>query len=173
MPSSRITPGGTAINASAMNCTNWPINTATDGTDTTPVAGTQYYASIYIPGDMFVTGFNFLVGSASTNGNVLLALYDEGGTLLANSALAGTTTTTAAQTQAVPLTVPYKLTGPRYLMVALSFSSTSDRFRSIPAFCGGGVRSGSQTGVFGTLPNPLTISTTLFTANTAPIVYPY
>lgn len=168
MPSNRITPGGTAITARALGLTNWPLATATSGTDTTAVAGTIYYTSINIPGDMPVTGVGFLPGSASTNGNVIAALYDEAGIPLANSALAGIATTTAAQTQLVPLTVPYQLTGPRTLVVAIQLSSASDHLRTVPAYCGGGILAGSVTGVFGTLPNPLTISATNFTANTAP-----
>lgn len=173
MPSNRITPGGTAITARTVGLSTWPVATATSGTDTTVVAGTIYYGSINIPGDVFVTGVAFLPGSASTNGNVIAALYDEAGVPLANSALAGTTTTTAAQTQSVPLTVPFNLTGPRTLIVALQFSSTSDHLRTVPAYCGGGILAGSLTGVFGTLPNPLTISATNFTANTSPVAYLY
>lgn len=171
MPSNRITPGGTAINARALNCHNWVAPTATSGTDTTPVAGTIYYTSIFVPGDMFVTSVTFLVGSASTNGTAIVALYDEAGTLLANSALAGTTTTTAAQTQTINLTVPYYLTGPRYVTVGVSLSSTSDRLRTVPAFCSGGILGGSVTGVYGTLATPITISATQFTADKAPIVF--
>lgn len=172
MPSERISPGGTAITARPLNCHNWPVVTATSGTDTTPVAGTVYYTSIYVPGDMFITNINVLLGSASTNGNVLVALYNEGGSLLANSALAGVVTGTAATVQAVPLTVPYLATGPRYLIVGVSFANTSDRFRSVPAQCSGGILGGSVTGVFGTLANPITISATNFTADKAPVVFP-
>lgn len=171
MPSNRITPGGTAISARPINCTNWPTPTATSGTDVTPSATTTYYTSIHTPGDMFVTGIQILWGSASTNGNAIVAVYDEAGTLLANSALAGTATTTAAQTQKIPFTAPLLLTGPRYAIIALQMSSTSDRFRAVPAYCDGGILGGSQTGtVFGTLPSPLTISSTAFTADKAPIV---
>lgn len=171
MPSERITPGGTAIQARAINCTNWPINTATSGTDVTPSVTTTYYTSIFVPGDMEVTGIKFLVGSVGTNGNALLAIYNEGGELKANTILAGTTVGTAAQTQSINLTVPYLLTGPRYAIVALQLSSASDRFRGVPAYCDGGIIGGSQTGtVFGTLPTSLAISATNFTADKAPIV---
>lgn len=171
MPSERITPGGTAITARAINCTNWPINTATAGTDVTPSTTTTYYTSVVIPGDMFITNIIALWGSASTNGLAVLAIYNEAGAVLANTALAGTATTTAAQTQAIPLTTPFLLTGPRYAIVALQMNSASDRFRAVPAFCGGGILAGSQTGtVFGTLPTTLTISATNFTADKAPII---
>lgn len=172
MPSNRITPGGTAIEGRPLAVGNWTVNTATSGTDTTPSTTTTYYTSMLVLGDTLVTGVKYLNGSASTNGLVLVALYDEGGTLLANSSLAGVATTTAAQTQAVPLTVPYRLTGPRYVIVAFQWNSASDRFRSVPAFCdaGGGILAGSQTGtVFGTLPAPITISATNFTADKGPV----
>lgn len=171
MPSSRISPGGTAITARPLGVGSWPVSTATSGTDTTPVAGTVYFGSVATHGDMFISGVRFLAGSASTNGNVIASIYDEAGVLLANSLLAGTTTTTAAQTQTVSLTVPYMITGPRYVFVGLSFSSTSDRFRSVPTFCdvGFGIISGSVTGAFGTLASPIAIPTT-FTGGVCPIV---
>lgn len=171
MPSERITPGGTAIEARAINLTNWPINTATAGTNVNPVITVTYYGSLWVPGDIFVTGVRILLGSASNNGNVLLALYNEGGTLLGNSALAGTSTgASTAVMLSVPLTAPAIVTGPRYLFVAAQFSNASDAFRAIPSQCDGGAVGGSQTGtVFGTLPNPLTISATAFTADKAPV----
>jgi len=175
MPSSRISPGGTAITARPINVGNWPAATATSGTDTAIVAGTSFYTSVYIPGDMLITGVKVLLGSVSTNGTAIVAIYNENGTLLANSALAGTATTTAAQTQAINLTSPYTAAGPAYLVIAVSASSTSDKIRTVPAFCdaGSGILGGSQTGVYGTLPNPLTISATNFTADKAPVLSVY
>lgn len=172
MPSDRITPGGTAINARALNVRNWVPIAATSGTDTAVVVTVTYYTSLFIPGDMLVSSINVLLGSVSTNGLILAALYTEAGTLIANSALAGVATSTAATSQAIALTVPYLLTGPRYVIVAIQANNTSDKFRSIPAQCSGGALGGSQTGtVFGTLPAPLTISSTNFTADKAPIVF--
>lgn len=173
MPSERITPGGTAITARTVGLATWPIGTATTGTDTTAVAGTIYYGSINVPGDIFVTGLAFLPGSASTNGNVIVAIFNEAGALLANSALAGVITTTAAQTQLVPFTAPLLVTGPRTLIVAVQLANTGDHLRTVPAYCGGGMLAGSLTGVFGTIPNPIAISATNFTANTSPVAYLY
>lgn len=175
MPTNRITPGGTSITQRPLGIGTWPVATATSGTDTTIVAGTIYYGSAQVFGDVFVTGVKYLPGSASTNGNIIAAIFDEGGTLLANSILTGTATTTAAQSQSVPLTLPFLLTGPRTVIIALQLSSTSDHIRTIPTYCdvGTGVLAGSQTGVFGTLPNPLTISATLFTGAVGPIAALY
>lgn len=170
MPSNRITPGGTAIQAAPIGVTTWPVIAATSGTDTTPVAGTIYYASIFIPGDTPITGLNILLGSASTNGTVVVGIAGSAGTLVANSVLTGTTTTTAAQTQTVNLTVPYMAPGPGYYLVFAQFSSASDRFRSVPAFCDNGIMAGSQTGVAGTIPAQLTVSTTKFTADKGPVI---
>lgn len=169
MPSTRITPGGTAIQGLTRNIHTWSNPTATSGTDTTPVAGTWYYASVFIPGDMFVTGISVLEGSASTNGNIIVALYGIDGVLIANSATAGTATTTAAQTQNVPFTAPLVVPGPAYLLLASQYSNTGDRLRTIPAFCDGGSQSGSVTGVVGTVPSPLTVSATIFTADKGPV----
>jgi hypothetical protein len=170
MPSSRITPGGTAIQALPVGVTTWPVIAATSGTDTTPVAGTIYYASVWIEGDLLLTGLNILLGSASTNGTVIVGIAGSDGAVVATSALAGTTTTTAAQTQTVNLTAPTKLLGPGYYLLFAQFSSTSDRFRSVPAFCDNGIMAGSQTGVTGTIPSSLTVSATKFTADKGPVM---
>lgn len=170
MPSNRITPGGTAIQAAPIGVTTWPNIAATSGTDTTPVAGTIYYASVFIPGDTYITALNILLGTASTNGNIIVGIANLDGTVLANSALAGTGTTTAAQTQSVSLTAPYQAQGPAYLLLFAQLSSTSDRLRTVPAYCDNGIMAGSQTGTFGTIPSALTVSTTKFTADKGPII---
>lgn len=171
MPSERITPGGTAIAAAPIGVTTWPNPTATSGTDTTAVAGTIYYASVFIPGDTFVTSLNILIGSASTNGTIIVGIAGAStGNVIATSTLAGTTTTTAAQTQTVALTAPVSLPGPGYYVLFAQLSNTGDHIRTVPAFCDNGIQAGSQTGVTGTIPASLTISTTKFTADKGPII---
>lgn len=177
MPSTRISPSGTTINARPINIGTWPsvAVTTAGGTDTTPVAGTIYYASVFIPGDILVTGVKFLLGSASTNGTAIVAIYNESGTKLANSATAGTTTGTAATAQSIALTTPITLPGPGYYLIGVSLSSTSDRLRTVPAQCdaGSGILAGSVTGTYGTLASSITVSSTAFTAATGPIASLY
>lgn len=146
----------------------------TTGTDITPPSTTMYYSSIYLPGSCAVTGVKILLGSASTNGNVLVGLYDLAGNLLASSA--ATATGTAATTQSVPFAngaVP--IGGPRHVLVGLIFSSTSDRFRAIPAVfdAGSNPMTGSVTVTANTLPATFQPSATTFTADKGPICSVY
>jgi hypothetical protein len=160
-----------------INLGNWPVATATTGTDTTVAANTTlYYTSVFIPGNTTITGVKYLAGSASTNGNVFASIHDTGGTLLGSTlATATVATPTAAQTGLVPLATPLQITGPRHVLVGLSFSSTSDHLRTVPTYCdaGSGIFGGTVTLGTANTAATFTPSSTQFTGATAPIVSLY
>lgn len=166
MPSQNITPGGTSIAARPLNIGSWPVPTATSGTDTACTSGTIYYVSLWLPGDVLVTGVKYLIGSVGGTDKVIASIHDESGSVLANSAVAGATVGTAAQTQDVALTVPYKANGPGIILVGLTFNGTTAKFRSILAYgnAGSGMAAGSATQTFGTVA-AFTPSSTIFTAD--------
>lgn len=166
MPSANITPGGTKIASLPYNIGTWANNTATAGTDTACTNGTLYYASLRVPGDVVITGITYLVGSVGGTDKVIVSLHDSSGTLLANSALAGTTVATTATTHNVSLTTPYLFQGPDIALVGLTFNGTTAKFRSILAYgnAGSGMMAGSATQSFGTAAS-FVPSTTIFTAD--------
>lgn len=166
-----IFPGGTSIIASPFMVGSFPNGTATTGTDTACTNGTLYYVSLWLPGDVYVNGVKYLIGSVGGTDKVIASIHDSGGVVIANSAVAGATVGTAANTQDVTLTAPIKIPGPGLILVGLTFNGTTGKFRSIPAFCnaGTGTIAGSGTQTFGTVA-AFTPSTTLFTADKGPIL---
>jgi len=142
------------------------------GTNTTPVAGTIYWAEVFIPRPMVITGIGVLNGGTVGTDKHVVGLYKtNGGAVLANSALAGVTTSGANAFQEVALTATYSAEGPARYWVALQMNGTTDRFRSIAASTFVDVLTDSDTGSFGTLTS-LTAPTT-FTADVGPIAYVY
>jgi hypothetical protein len=142
------------------------------GTSTTPVAGTTYFADIYVPFPMLVTGVGILNGGTVGTNNWIVALYAAvGGSALANSALAGTLTAGANAFQQIPFAGTYQITTPGRFWIGGQLDGTTDRFRSIATGTWIDVLTKSAAGSFGTLP-PLTLPTT-FTADVGPIAYIY
>lgn len=163
-----VTSGFTAFGTGgAVNLLN-----TSSGTAKAPVIGTIYWAALLIPMNITVTGLTYTVGSGSTGTDlVIAALYNASGTLLGNTALAGSTVQTAstkhkmALVNASNVATPINVTGPGVYYIALQFSGTSARFMT---FSNGneGFVTGSATGTFGTLP---TIAPgTTYTANIGP-----
>ena len=140
------------------------------GTSTTPVNGTIYWAEINIARLKGLTGIGILNAATVGTDAVIGALYNSAGTLVANTALAGTTTAGANVFQEVAFTSTYIADSGRY-WVAIQFNGTTDRFRTIAASTFVDVKTTSATGVFGTL-TALTVPTT-FTADKGPIAYLY
>jgi len=139
---------------------------ATAGTDTACTNGTAYFASIYIPYVRTLTGVFYLVGSVGGTDSVIVTLYDDVGTLLANSALAGTTVGTAAQVQKVAFTATYTTTRSGLFYYGVTFNGTTAKFRTYP-IPGSAFVAGSEAETFGTA-TAITPGTT-FTADKGPI----
>lgn len=170
MPSTNITPAGTAIRATPFGVRTWQAAAATSGDDTT-VAIALFYASAYVQGDCQVNGIGYLVGSAGGTGKVIVSLHDIGGNVLAQSAVAGTVIGTAAQTQEVSFTAPYQLQGPGLFLLAVTFNEAATRkFRTVPLYTDGGIMGGTAVQTFTTIAS-FTPSTTRFATATAPVAY--
>lgn len=104
-----------------------PANSATMGTDTTPVVTQTYIARIFVPANSVITGVSLLNGSAVA-GNVTAILYNSQGVPLAQSA--STAQSGTAAYQAFPLTAAQPVRGPGLHFVGFQFDSTSARFRT-------------------------------------------
>lgn len=173
MPSANINPGGTRITARAFGIKpTWQNIAATSGTDST-VAIALFYGSTYVPGDCLVQGIGYLVGSAGGTGKVIVSLHDADGVVLTQSAVAGTVIGTAAQTQEVAFTAPYQLQGPGTFLLAVTFNEAATRkYRTVPAYCDGGMLGGTATQTFVAITS-FTPAATRFTADQSPICYLY
>lgn len=175
-----LTPGGTRIQARAIGIGNWQPVLATPGTTgggaNTATAIAARYTSLWVPGDCLVQGVRFLQGLTAATTKATGVLYDEGGSVLAYSALAGTTMANASTFLALPFTVPYNLQGPGVFMVAICFDGTGSTYGTVPANCHTGILGGSSVQTFPTTAasiNALTISATPFTDAQCPIVQLY
>jgi hypothetical protein len=128
---------------------------------------------VYIPHATTLTGIQYLNGTVVTTDRVIVALYDNSGALVANSALSGALTTGADTMQKVNFTAPKVVTGPNYYYIAVQFNGTTDKFRTIPTgtVCNVVSIANSTPGTFGTLPSITPGST--FVANQGPIAYTY
>lgn len=165
--------GGIAQATAAHGFCNWPITTATSGTDVFFADGTQYVTSIFLPVNKTLTGVTYLVGSVGGTDKVYVVLYDADGAVLANSSLTtgGATVGTAAQLQAVAFTATYAAKGPRMYYVGISGNGNTAKLRTVPAYTGGGIHAGSVAQVHGTvaaITEPVT-----FTADKAPVCFLY
>lgn len=171
-----ISPGGTTIRAVPYGIGTWQNVLATPGTTgggaNTATAIAARYASIWIPGDVFLTGVKFLQGLTAATTKAIGVLYDAGGSVVANSAIAGVTMSGASTYLALPFTAPLNVPGPGLFYIGIIFDGTGSTYGTIPVNCNMGTVGGSSVQLF-TTPTALTISATQFTDAQAPIAYIY
>lgn len=150
----------------------WAPPTLTSGTSTTPAATSVYMSQIYIPASCTLTGVAVSNGATVGTDKYIVALFNSSGAAVANSALAGATTSGADAYQSVAFTATYAANGPGVYWIALYVNGTTDRFRSIPAVGAHAGLAGEVTGqVFGTVA-AVTLPTT-FTADKGPVAFVY
>lgn len=142
------------------------------GTNTTPVAGTLYYADLWLPFNKTLTGVGILNGGTVGTDSWIVGIHaSAGGAVLANSALAGTVSAGANAFQQIAFTSSYAAVGPARYWIVLQSNGTTDRFRSVAVSTYIDVLTKSSAGAFGTL-SSLTVPTT-FTADVGPVAYVY
>ena len=141
---------------------------------TTHVAGTIWFSQIFIPRTVVLTGACQLNGATVTTDNSIVALYDSGGSLMANSVLTGVADASYASIyQCQAFTAKVIVPGPATYFAALQTQNTTDNFQSYAAGSAPtNYGTQSQTGTFGTLA-AMTTPTTTFTANKGPLMQVY
>lgn len=137
------------------------------GASTATVAGTIYYSSINVPMTTYVTGLRVLNGGAVGSDLVIYSLYRSDGTLVANTATAGSAAAGQNGVQAIAFTAPYVATGPARYWIGASGNGTTATFRMITTQLVQGVLASSMTGTFGTLA-AISVPPALIT-NTGPV----
>lgn len=143
-----------------------PATSATQGTDTTPVTTTTYVARVYIDSNTTLTGISILNGSAVA-GNATVALYDNTGRVVAQSA--STAQAGTAAFQQIPFAAPYRAQGPGLYFVGVQFNNTGARFRTHAV--GNATTATITGGTYGTF--TAFTSPNSFTANVGPIAETY
>ena len=175
-----LSPGGTKISTRAIGIGNWQPVLSTPGTTgggaNTATAIAARYTSLWVPGDCLVQGIRFLQGLTAAVTKATAVLYDEGGTALAYSALAGTVMSGASTYLALPFTVPYLLNGPGVFFAAILFDGVGSTYGTVPVNTHQGILGGSSVQLFPATAaaiNVLTVSATPFTDAQAPVVHLY
>lgn len=140
------------------------------GTSTTPTAGTTYFAELFLPRAIVLTGAAVLNGSTAATDLLIYGLYNTVGELVANTALDGTLAANSDTAQAIAFTATYSAAPGRYWL-AWQTNGTTTRVRTIAASTFIDCLTGSVAGTFATLPT-ITIPTTI-TATVGPIGYVY
>lgn len=141
------------------------------GTSAVMVAGTTYFSEIYLKRTMMVTGIGFLNGATVGTDQMLVALYNAAGVLLANSAVAGEISAGANAFQEIAFTLPFTLQNDGKHFLAIQCDGTTATTRRIAASTYLN-RASSATGTFGTILKTITVPTTVV-ADMGPIGYAY
>lgn len=126
----QVAKGGVAqfgSSASVWPTGDCPANSATMGTDTTPVVTQTYIARVFVPANSQITGVSLLNGSAVA-GNVTAIVYNASGVPIGQSA--STAQAGTAAYQAIPLTAAVNLRGPGLHFVGFQFDNVAARFRT-------------------------------------------
>ncbi len=176
MPSNAIKPYGTEITTRPIGIGTWQNVLATPGTTgagaNTATAIAARVGSVWVPGDCLVTGIRFLQGLTAATTKAIGVLYDEGGAVLAYSAIAGVTMATASTFKELPFTTRYSLSGPGLFFLGVIFDGTGSTYGTVPANCHMGTIGGTSVQLF-TTPTALVTVPTAFNDALIPIAHLY
>jgi hypothetical protein len=136
-------------------------NTGLLGTNSTSVAAELYCTEVRLPYSRLITGYAPHIATTGTTDNWIVALYDSGGNLLANSAVAGAVVGSPYAWQAEAFTAPYYAVGPAQYFACLMSNGTHATIDTVTTGTNDNILTfkSASAGTFGTLPN--------FTAPTA------
>lgn len=119
---------------------------------TTLVAGTEYCSEVFLPESKLLTGIGVMNGTTVGTDNHLVALYDSGGILIANSAVAGVLAASASTYQTIAFTTKYFAVGPAQYFACTQSNGTTATVRMVVTGTQDNLYTTSKTGTFGTLP---------------------
>jgi hypothetical protein len=138
---------------------------STCGTNTAIAAATSMYCSeIDVQGSKYTTGLAPLNGATVGTDKHLVVLYDGTGNLVANSAVAGATTSGANSYQTYAFTTPYFVVGPAKYYACLQSNGTTDTVQMLAVNKDDTFTTKAVTGqTFGTVPATITVPTTFTT----------
>lgn len=126
--------------------------TALQTNGTAPAANTQIECAEFdAPFNMYLSGLAPLNGTTVGTDKHWVILYDSAGAVLANSAVAGATTSTASIYQKYNFLTPYYIVGPARYFACYGSNGTTDTIRHAVTGTNDNILGGAITGqVFGT-----------------------
>ena len=132
---------------------------AADGNDSTPVNTETYIGEVFIPANCTITGVAVFNGSNVTD-NVIVALANSGGTVVAQSISTAGSGTDAYQR--VPFTGTYAAKGPATYYVLTQYAGSTSRYNTFASGnFGASKKTGEVFGTFTTITPPTTFTTAL------------
>lgn len=144
-----------------------PVPLSGTNSSAAPVAGSIYYSQVFVHSDRAAKGICILNGATVGTDNLIVALYDFAGNLLASSA--ATLSAGASILQFIPFSTPVQISGGRSYFIAVQSNGTTALFQKyITGQVGGSYQAGSLTGTAGTIPATIAFPGT-FTTATGPI----
>lgn len=152
--SGAITPTGGIVGTTLGRVSNIPIGGVAYGslgTDTTVGGtGTTYFSEIWLPSNKTCTGAAVLNGTTAGTDKLILGLANAAGTVVATTALAGTTASGTDAFQSIAFTAPYAAVGPAKYWLIVQVNGNTTKIRTIAAstYLNFG---NSAAGTFGTL----------------------
>lgn len=135
-------------------------------------AGTFNLIDIYVPYYNTWTGIAALQGTTVGTNKLIGAIWGSSGALIANSAVAGVTTSGASTFLNLPFTAKVNLAPGRYIL-GVQADGATDTLRHVLTANGQAWSTGTQAGTFGTVPATLTTVPVTFTTAVGPIVQLY
>jgi len=161
-----------ALIGDARTCNVGPAVAALGGVSTTGAAGTIYVSSIFVPYTRWVTGVSVLNGGTVGTSLTLVDLYDNSGSLLANSNTAGISGGTATSMWDIAFASAIMVTGPSRYFVGVQNTGATATFTLLGANNSfGDVQTKLTAGTFGTLPS--LVIPTAFTSVAGPVACLY
>lgn len=107
-----------------------PPMISTDGTNATPVITETYITSVFVPANVTLTGISVFNGATVGTDKGRAYLCDSAGAVVAESALAGATTSGADSYQDHAFITPYLALGPATYYVCYQMNGTTDRYNA-------------------------------------------
>jgi hypothetical protein len=171
-----VADGGTGLSAAPAGFTSFATGGAANllnsssGSSNSMVAGTIYYAGLWIPFNVTLTGLILVTATTGGTDSWIGALFSPSGATLASSALAGQTAQAANTKAKFPFTSPYNAIGPGYYIAGLQSNGTTAKYLGFSNAVEG-FATGSVAGVFGTL--TLGTPATSYNINIGPFITTY
>ena len=170
-----ITPtGGTAqvtVSQPYTAFTTWAANPSVATNTTTLVNGTIWWSQLYIPVNATLTGACMWNVVGATDKYIYI-LFNSAGSVVANSATAGTTAAGSGLYQCIPFTGTVAVTGPQTYYIGMQGNGTTATFGTYPTGSAPpNYGTNNQAGTFGTVAG--ITPTTTFVANKGPVMSVY
>jgi len=157
-----------------LSTSQYGIALASQGTNTTAIAGQWWISDIWVPVNRIATNLNYLSGGTATTTLCIVAIWDSYGRLVANTAVAGQVVATANIWQVVPIALvsnppgtagaagtTVKLYGPQqYFMGVQTNNTTAGCIQTVAAANNWPNVTKLLAGTFGTVPATITVPVT-------------